>query len=63
MPRKTKQLSNVAEIWVPKNTPESELMELTKHYQAQGLVPVVYKSGKSDFIETTCALLRTNCNL
>lgn len=51
---------NVVELWVTKETDESEVQSALRKYQQQGIFVCIFRSGTKDCVELTQELLRTN---
>lgn len=51
---------NVVELWVTKETDESEVQSALRKYQQQGIFVYIFRSGTKDCVELTQELLRTN---
>ena len=51
---------NVVELWVTKETDESEVQTALRKYQQQGIFVCIFRSGTKDCVELTQELLRIN---
>ena len=51
---------NVVELWVTKETDESEVQSALRKYQQHGIFVCICRSGTKDCVELTQELLRTN---
>ena len=51
---------NVVELWVTKETDESEVQSALRKYQQQGIFVCIFRSGTKDCVELTQELLRIN---
>ena len=51
---------NVVELWVTKETDESEVQSALRKYQQQGIFVCIFRSGTKDCAELTQELLRMN---
>ena len=58
--QKKKSSLNVVELWVTKETDESEVQSALRKYQRQGIFVCIFRSGTKDCVELTQELLRTN---
>ena len=48
------------EIWVPNNTPETQIEQIRSRYTGTGCLVVIYRSGRDDLVELTKRLLSIN---
>ena len=51
---------NAVELWVTKETDESEVQSALRKYQQQGIFVCIFRSGTKDCAELTQELLRMN---
>ena len=49
---------NVVELWVTKETDESEVQSALRKYQQQGIFVCIFRSGTKDCVELTQELLK-----